>query len=602
MNNMEFERIKKKIIPYFVEIYGKEFEPLIVDRINDIIPIFYTTINGKKNEMYRNQKKEKFNLTLKFLEFNNVIIPEEIKKEASEYYNTSVFEKIPEAKDLLSIYFDNNSYELTSYYDVQKFLFEPIDNKPSYIVNKSISKLNLLGISVTKDTYNDWLMTDEAKELSEKIGTIKNFILQLDNDYKKFDSQFDDLKVAIDKGNKLENVINEKYTIDFLQSIECYMTEHDKKLFHNYMDSSSKDFFGLKRQLDITKIVGENFCYDGLIEAFSDDSNKKLNSDNVSNYIKKAIIDNRVKYYKLIGVYDEQISMEEFIESPIAKENVPNQEFVDDVISKKQQFKEKAENELLTSLSNYNECMEQLKSLDLLDLDPINQCLDIFKNKVMCINPSARMENNVAKLVPILFFSPENCEEQYVDVMFIHEINHAIETVLLEYSKDSMKCKTGFEVLETGNEVRNYERFSETINQLIAMSVTDLMHSEGVFLFDSPENSRVKGATSYEQQNVLITNFFNRFKKEIMLARVSDNLEPLFKVVGEDNFEELNTVIKEHVELPYYKMMSAFAEGRENEFTQKAKSLLNRSSTVLNKMIDHADSMKLEEDNLSNTI
>ena len=72
--------------------------------------------------------------------------------------------------------------------------------------------------------------------------------------------------------------------------------------------------------------------------------------------------------------------------------------------------------------------------------------------------------------------------------------------------------------------------------------------------------------------------------------------------MGKESFEELNTIVKEHVQLPYYKVMSAFVDGRENEFTQKSKKLYNRSSTILDTMIDYSSNMKLKEDNLINTI
>lgn len=594
MNNIDFEQLKKKIIPYFVEIYGEEFEPIIIDKINNIIPIFYTTIDGQKREMLQNQKGKKFELTLKFLEFNNIVIPDDIKKTAGENNSTYELKKISGVSELLNFYFDTDSYNVDRYFDVEKTIFEPIDNKSSYEVDKCISKLNLLGISVTRDNYNEWLMTDEARQLSEKIGNVKNFISQLDDEYKKFDSQFAALKPVIEKKEQLNIAVNNKYTIDFLQSIECYMNEQDQTLLNNYLASPNKDFRELMKQLNITKIVGERFISNGLLDSFSTDSNERLNSENTPDYIKKTIIDDRIKYYKLIGIYDEQIPAKEFLETSVAKQNIPKQEFIDDIISKKQHFHQASEDEIIKMFSNYNESIEKLESLNLLDISPIDSCLDIFRDGVVCVQPSARIQNGVPELTSVLFFSKEKCLDNYVDVMFIHEINHTIETSLLDCTKDGLTCKTGFEILKN-DDVRNYERFSEITNHMIAMSVTEAMHRDGVFLFDSKEKSKITGATSYEEQSIFVTNFFERFKKEIMTARVSNDLGFLYNVVGKENFEALNNTVNSSLNLPMVKACMDYYYKKETEEAKEYEKLLVASSSIFNSMVEHSNSIQFEE-------
>lgn len=388
--------------------------------------------------------------------------------------------------------------------------------------------------------------------------------------------------------------MNNKYIIDFLQSIECYMNEQDKNLLNNYLASSNKDFSELMRQLNITKIVGERFISNGLLDSFSNNSNERLNNENTSDYIKKTIMDERVKYYKLIGIYDEQIPAKEFLETSIAKQNIPKQEFIDDSISKKQHFKKTAEDEIIKMFSNYNESIEKLESLDLLDVSPIDSCLDIFRDGVICVQPSARIENGVPKLTPILFFSKEKCLDNYIDVMFVHEINHVIETSLLECTKDGLKCKTGFEIL-TGNGVRNYERFSEITNHMIAMSVTEAMHRDGVFLFDSKEKSKINGATSYEQQSIFVTNFFKKFKKEIMTARVSNDLDSLYNVVGKENFEALNNTVNSSLNLHMMQACRDYYYKKETEEAKEYEKLLVVSSSIYNSMVEHSNSIQFEE-------
>ena len=80
MNNIDFEEIKKIIIPYFIEFYGEKYKDVIVERINKIIPIFYSKIENQKTEKNIKLEEEKIKLTLKFLNFLNINISEELKK------------------------------------------------------------------------------------------------------------------------------------------------------------------------------------------------------------------------------------------------------------------------------------------------------------------------------------------------------------------------------------------------------------------------------------------------------------------------------------------------------------------------------------------
>lgn len=585
MNNVDFSQLKQKILPYFIEIYGEEFKDILVSKMNQIEPIFYSTIDSKKSAMYTMQTAKRIELTIKFLEHNNVHLSEETKSKMIKRNSTYELLEIPEAKKILSACFGSHEYRevpLSGIKDIQQV---PTDR--DYVINQSVEALRNLGFSVNAENYSEWVLSEEAKQIFMQIEKLKEYINILDIEFRDFDKQFNNLKSLIDKSNEIDRNIREKQMIEFLKSISNYLTTHDKKVLDEYISSDKKDWYSFKTQMDILKIAGDSFYENGLLEAFGTKANEKLDDPKTSKFARKTIIENRIKYYKLIGVYNEQMSPDEFLLTAEAKVNAPKQEFMDDIISKKEHFAKLSNEEFLSITSSYKDNLEQINSLGL--VTDVCFGIDDIKKGTICINPNTRIINGQPESVALLFFSPERCLPEYIDTMFIHEVNHAVELCLIEYANGKAKYKCGFEFLsDEEDEIREYVGFSEVVNQMIAMEITQAMHRDNVYLFDNPNTSKIEGGTSYEQQKNFIGVFWSKFKKEIMTARVDNNLVSLFNIVGEDNFNKLNTIINEYRALPYYAMMDDVINKRTTELTEKRINLINSAAITWDAMIENA--------------
>lgn len=597
-NKTYFDQLKQQFLPYFIEIYGEEFREVIVKRIDAIEPIFYDTIESKKNIMNSMQQTKQIELTLKFLESNNIEIPNDIKTNIIMENHSYPLNDLDDASRLLEACFGSNQYKDISFGGIKGIVRQPTDQ--SFLKKQSIDSLSKFGVEIDVQKYNGWLLTDEAKQTFEKIDKLLTIINKLDAEYREFDSQFDNLKTLINKASELETNVNEKYMIEFLKSIQEYINEEDKKRLNEYLISDKKDFNALKRNTSVLKVVGDSFYNSGLIEAFSSRANTTLNDLETGPFTKQSIIDERINYYKLIGVYNGQMNPVEFLTSQEAIVNTPDQKTIDYIISKKEYYANLASEETIKLTSSYNDNLETINRLNL--TTKVDFSTTDIKEGTICIQPSIRIVDANPESVSLLAFSPGSCLPQYIDTMFIHEINHAVELSLVNYEDGEPLHKCGFELLtEQEDETRDYEAFNEIINQMVAMEITEAMHRDNVYLFDNPINSKTRGGTSYENQIEIIKPFWNTFKKDIMISRTNSNLNSLFSIVGKENFELLNNTINEYTQLPYYELMDDIISGQTTELTKKRDELIDRTLYISNLMIENSKKYS-EYNNISDKV
>lgn len=237
--------------------------------------------------------------------------------------------------------------------------------------------------------------------------------------------------------------------------------------------------------------------------------------------------------------------------------------------------------------SSYQENLKIINSLNLTSGQDFG--INVIINRTIMITPTTKNDiNGNPELVPLLAFSPESCLSEYKDVTLIHEINHCIEFSLLSFNEGKPIFKCGYETIDDydENHVRKYEQFSETQNQLIAMEVTRLMHEDNVYIFDDPKISRIKGGTSYEQQKMFCTDLWQNYKNEIIESRIGPNLNPILNSIGEHSFEEINNIINEYTQIPYYSLMDDIINDRKTELTEKREQLIEKYLKIINQILE----------------
>lgn len=593
VDNIDFEKIKERILPYFVKVYGEEYKDIIIDKMQRIVPIFYSILEDKQNIMDSELNRKKTELTLKFLEHVQIEVPEEIKNKVLNSGSSFYLHDVEEAKKILNACFGRNEYSEIRYGGLDSIIQEETDVE--YKKKQSIEVLKKLNITVDLENYNDWIKNEEAQNIFKYVNSLKEYISQLDSKYNELASQYQQLKETIDKSQKLRNELNEKYMLEFIQSIKEQLPSTDQNKLEKYLNSNGDTWYKFSNDMFIFNIIGNSFYSNGVIEAFSSKAHEKLTDPKTSNFTKNTIIDNKIKYFKQIGLYTGQIPIEKFLTSEEAINSTPDMNAVDKLLEKKKEYYEKGTREYYMATSSYQENLEKINSLHLESNHEFN--IDTITNGLLMINPATRKnKNGVPELVTLLIFSPDNCLTEYKDVMFIHEINHCIETSLLSFNDGQPIFKCGYETINDydENSTRNYEQFSEIQNQLIAMEVTRLMHEDNVFIFDDPKIAKINGGTSYERQGVFCNDLWQNYRNQIIESRVGTTLDPILNAVGKNIFESVNNIINEYSEIPYYQLMSDLMNNKKSEATEKRESLVERYLEI-KKLIDEKKNQEYSE-------
>lgn len=149
---------------------------------------------------------------------------------------------------------------------------------------------------------------------------------------------------------------------------------------------------------------------------------------------------------------------------------------------------------------------------------------------------------SIQKMYRIISFQILNLS----DVDFFHEINHAITRDNMIYIvNDDPKFninlsvtpvhKTGVSLnLPKHNNIES--NLEELLNEKAAIETTKIFNQKGVSL-----NSiflDIPFSYTYEKNFYLIDEFYETFKKEIIEARISDNLNILINKIGKNNYED----------------------------------------------------------------
>ena len=181
----------------------------------------------------------------------------------------------------------------------------------------------------------------------------------------------------------------------------------------------------------------------------------------------------------------------------------------------------------------------------------------------------------------------------------IHELNHLIELFLIKNNKDSNGnfCSSdfisGFDMVKNDNSTekdeeknkRKYELFNEVINNILAKEITKLMHEKGIYIFNKEESAKIDGnSIQYESLEPVVMEFYNVFRSEIIETRQTGNIQLLLNIIGNQNFSDLNELVKQ-----YDEVFSTRMTGIDEVYEEKIKEIINRSKQVVQSMIQYKE-------------
>ena len=269
---------------------------------------------------------------------------------------------------------------------------------------------------------------------------------------------------------------------------------------------------------------------------------------------------NQIQFLNFLFADEEFYSkpdVEEFFKTPKGKETYKKiQEYIEIYNSIFREYKE-----FENTLEPYKKYVQDRKNIKFSETEEFKEILekigDTEENRKILeyILTERKLMTIAGKNLkrPTIFFSRFVSELEkggMDDYTLLHEYCHAIE-IHKENESTEESFISGFDLINKNElnlyrkDKRKYERLNENITDIFAIEATRILHGKGTYMLEPKElteNNTMDVNTSSITKNMLFP-FLKSYKKEIIRARITGDMERLFSIIGKDNFEELNDCI-----------------------------------------------------------
>lgn len=483
------------------------------------------------------------------------------------------------------------------------------DGKKMY-EDKKIEAVNIL-----KKIYPDITIenleekTTELTELNELLPKYKRAY----EEYTQFMSNYKKYYDIIKHNKELEKALTQKYTRQLLLEVIDDLPETFYKEIKNYTEEANNSN---KLSYQLINIIGY-LNTPGLLEYFTSDISEKLRSEKTAEWVKEFIIENRIKYFKSIGI-DLGDDYNNYLKGNIPW---PEEQKADDFIAKKQKIANDYNIEYYSQCYPQNEIIEEMKNRGFMDID-LAGLASIYMSNMTSFTPNIIRDGQEYKPTGIVFINFNIYVLKYIDNIILHELNHLYEMELIDVNENdnTYTFTEGWEIIKEyissekkqiimDPEIREYELLSEIINEKITQEMCKRMVDRGVQILGLISEESYKNNTSYEETNYLINDFFETYKKIIIASR--KNMQVIYDEIGEENFKALNKLFDIHNEhlggVEWQKFLNDYKEYKKNKLNELSPrmkvfmQLVTERNSILKKMeefnrIAHSDHRQDESD------
>ena len=379
---------------------------------------------------------------------------------------------------------------------------------------------------------------------------------------------------SIEYNSTLRIELIDKYRKEYANRVKYLLPKKYHEIIEQYIKSEDSPFiFGMKNNCyEFSEVLGDIITTTSY-DYFTEEMDEKLNNREVSDVEKQTIIKKRMEYFKIIGIdkgddYSNYTNLEEY----------PSPEMIREIRKIKFQIQDLFNLEL--NLKIYPNCLFNKKEKEIgLLLDSSEEFSIIrLKDEYNCVHPNIRNNNGTMELIPEMFIYTGKDSLQR-DKIIIHELNHIIEMALTDVSGNMVTIRSGWDIcqdiigekkehIELERKVRKYERLNEIINELLTIDIHKKFKSMYGDVF-SNQNSEDNLSCSYLEQEYIVKDFFETYKKEIIESRLTGNMQVLFDAIGEENFEALNNLVNED-----YQATDAFTKTTLHDDIEKRRDYI----------------------------
>ena len=567
-----------KIIEAFVSFYGEEERKRITTKFQNILVVGYSTPHNLSSIIQR---------------FSN-----EKSEQIANVFLDKIVTNADEREKMKKILLDTYSFKNASIHPISKYISYLFQNEVSEYRKKEIVEfLNKIYPDVTIDNLDNFIKQGKFQDLNTLVPKYEEACAE----YKEYEKKLQPYTSYVEKCKEIENKLKKKYSENFIDELKDLFTEEEYNTIKETFED--KYYYSIEKVNAKTKnYVGYSLNSPALIDAFSEESDLLLTEG--SSWKANSIKQDRIKFFKNFGIDLGEV-YEDYINNSDVQNLIPTKEVVNRVILTREKTYEKFMNEYCSSLPEFQKNQERIAELELLDNDT-GYDANLYDRSGTCICSNLKEINGQYVEYPILYLGI-GYSVDYLDASLIHEFNHIYELCVTNVKDNQYEMICGWDIVDgeirgqktevvslKKNEKRNYELFNEIINEMISQEISQNMSDMGIYIFNTPENKKIKGGTSYEITMFLVKDFYDTYKKEIIESRKNGNISTILDAVGKENFESMNDLFREYNEnfnqFSIIKTYQDIEAGIENERTIKFKEIISKRDAILNDMNEYHQS------------
>jgi len=528
------------IIETMVKVYGDEYRNIISQRINEILYIMYNTVDGMEGYLSFLKSCKRRELSIKFLEKIGIDVSKQKEKGYVEPLEDN-FSKLIESyfgiyEDLVIAGSDKTEGILA-----WKNIYTKKDIKE--IIKEKVKFINFYRgkekEAITVETFEEFSQTDEYQQIENKI---KEYLQIFDSITEEYDSYLQTQEIApYQKYVDDENRKKEKLKISKRNTLYEQVMEF---LPNNLKDFLDKKYSSIEEKSKA--VLGDNFYSKSYVEYFSQEDEDKLNNPSVDEDEKDVIYLFRKLYFSQIGAvsYEEMRKFKTYkecyeycIQKEEIKKLIPSTKAIEKITSMRRKTNEEFERDFIYGSQDFIDTFTMFE-----DTPEIREFIyQYMKDKKVCL-PTEDF-NSDGEFISIIFYTIKNGSDGgALDYIFLHELCHAIEKsrYWMGFEKKVNNEKNPYNPKK-----RKYEKLNETITDIFAIEARKNLHEKGIYIFEPKELVRknIKDKNTHSIIKNLVATFVQKYRKDIIRARVHGDMEGLYQVVGKENFEELNDIV-----------------------------------------------------------
>lgn len=587
--NIDIKDSLPYIIDAFSEVYGEEYRDVITDRIyNKTYFFMYNNVEGIQSYLLFLKLCKERELSIKFLN--------EIGIDVSKYKDISYAQDFDESlTNLINSYI--GSYRgMTPYsrrYRSRIRAWIPFDEEIDQESEKAIEqeKIDVINFlrhktpeqTITRESFKAFCKTNEYKQIEKEIKQYLAVFDQISKEYDEFLKELQPYQNYVDEENARKIKLRDQKRKQLYCQIEGLLTDEQQ----SYLDSKYSTIDEKSKAL-----FGDDLGIKSYMEHFSSADENKLLDPSISDDEKDRIYRNRNSYFEKLGAVqvsiDNIFNPRKLYAENIQQDSVKRLILPTEVADKIKELRTKAYEELQRDfIWSSNEFLEIVKIFGDNQYGK-EEVFENIKEKKVCISP---VSTNNGESIHRLFFTIIEFAEGILDYLFLHELNHSIETKHI-YGSLYM---SGFDRTDSqknpyNGKNRKYERMNETINDIFAIQAREILHQKGIYVLEPKEHiiADVKDRNTHSIVKNLLSTFMERYRDLIVRARITYDTRSLYEVIGQENFEELNDVVNKVDSLIWSGLPNKLKDGiREDPIVQDYYKQLERLAHIYDDMEKH---------------